>query len=181
MLNRQMRREMRRRGATANQIATSSISDFLQEAKNKEAEKLALGLSVQQHLWSNTPWTERELTSMRLTLYASFDALVKGHGDWREFDGLGMAINVATVRACEIDPTGLLASKLEPAIDGFARMKQRHATHGKLLFDGQGLEAARVAIDIYDQILELSTPKQMQLALKQAMQIVMEMTAKQTH
>lgn len=170
-----MRRQLMRQGKTPAQIAAMSFEDVAAQRQQQAQIRQQNGQQTLQKLYENTVWTDAELLNMRLTMHSSFDNLVKGQGTMNDFDGLGMAINVAAVRADDIDPSGLLSSKFTPAIDGFTRMQERHGRTGTLAFDGLGLQAAREAIDLYDQILELSTPRQMLDALHTAMQVVEKM------
>jgi hypothetical protein len=174
-LNRQQRRQLKRRGKTDDEISKMTHLDLMQESLQLQAEYALIAKTTLANIYANTEWGERELNDMRLTTYSAFDNLTKCTGTQQDFDGLGMAINVAVVRADDIDPSGLLSSKFTPAIDGFTRMQERHGRTGTLAFDGLGLQAAREALDLYDQILGLSTPRQMMQALKTAMRVVEEM------
>jgi hypothetical protein len=171
-LNRATRRRLMRQGKTPAEIAAMSFHDIAKQHQDQADAARFLGHKTLQNLYNNTSWTEAELVQMRLSTYSAFDNLVKGNGTMTDFDGVGMAINVASVRAIEIDTTGLLTSRLSPAMDGFTRMQERHQRTGTLAFDGLGLQAARDALDIYDQILGVSTPRQMMTAVKVAMRVI---------
>lgn len=64
-----------------------------------------------------------------------------------------------------IDPLCVETAKRAQA--GLMRAYDRHTTTGRWGFDGPALQDMPDAIDLYEQMLELSTPMQMQAAMRE--------------
>lgn len=109
------------------------------------------------------PFTPTEQLRLNLPPRVAFESLRTGHGEEGDFHTLAGAVNVAMVRAEVID---LLAEQTAiTARDALMRCLQRHQTTGRWGFDGPALQDIPPALDLYEQLLALSTPQQMQDAM----------------
>lgn len=110
------------------------------------------------------PFTEEELAKLLLPIRMSFDALRNGTGTEQDFLDVVAACNSASMRGAEVDPlcqqtavTGLLALR---------RMWEGHKRIGKWGFDGSGLADVELAIELHEQLVRLSTPLELQRAMR---------------
>lgn len=108
-------------------------------------------------------YEESEVAHDLLRIRAAFDRLVDGTADQQDFNRVGVAFNIAKVRAMEIEEA--LADQIEKSQDAMMRCKARYQTHGKFGFDGEGLQACQFALEAHEEILVNSTPKQMENAM----------------
>jgi hypothetical protein len=105
---------------------------------------------------------EDNATAIMIKVRTAYELLRTGQGSNADFDRVACAMNVALARAELIDPL-CEQSMVEGirAMYGCAAIHERHGTYG---FTGAGLQASSDAIDLYENILRLSTPMQMQAA-----------------
>lgn len=120
------------------------------------------------------PYHETEVAGQLIKIRFAYERLKDGTADKNDFDRVGVAINLAKVRAMEIDET--LANALERAQDAMTRCKDRYQRHGRFGFDGPGLQDMEYAIEANEEIVTHSSPKQMDMA----MQAMVEALRKQT-
>lgn len=92
-----------------------------------------------------------------------FHHLSNGGSSAAKFDTLAAAINVGLIRAEKIDPMAVQTFTL--AVDAMQACDTRFAAHRRYGFSGVELQDMQAAIDLYAQILALSTPAQMNAAL----------------
>ena len=125
---------------------------------------------------SNTSWLEtlaansdpcpQHATQISNAVRIAFERLKSGHGTADDFNRLGAALNVALIRAEDIDP---LAE--ETMLAGIAGMNncdaiwQRHHRYG---FTGPDLIAVSDAVNLYEDILRISKPLLMEKAAQEA-------------
>lgn len=112
------------------------------------------------------PYKEVEVAHDMLKIRAAFERLKDGTADQDDFNRVGVAFNLAKIRALEIDEG--LADELEKSQDAMMRCKERYKKHGHFGFDGCGLQACEYAIEAHEAILTKSSPKQMQNAMEVA-------------
>lgn len=109
------------------------------------------------------PFDEGDTTAEHIKTRACFERLADGTADNDDFDRVAMAINLAKVRALEIDQA--LANLLEVGQDAMTAVRKRHDRWGKW----EVLPAERVAIveamDAHEAITDASSPLQMHVAL----------------
>lgn len=89
----------------------------------------------------------------------AYQRLREGNGDGHDFDKLASALNVALMRAEKIG---------QPVVDGIASGMGAliEADRGdRFVFTGPGIIAMNCAVDLYEEILRNSTPRQMQEAV----------------
>lgn len=109
------------------------------------------------------PFDEGDTTGEHIKTRACFERLADGTADNDDFDRVAMALNLAKVRALEIDQA--LANLLEVGQDAMAAIRRRHDKWAKW----EVLPAERTAIvdalDAHEVITDASSPLQMMAAL----------------
>ena len=109
------------------------------------------------------PFDEGDTTAEHIKTRACFERLADGTADNDDFDRVAMALNLAKVRALEIDQA--LANLLEVGQDAMAAIRRRHDKWAKW----EVLPAERTAIvealDAHEAITDASSPLQMLAAL----------------
>lgn len=109
------------------------------------------------------PFDEGDTTAEHIKTRACFERLADGTADNDDFDRVAMALNLAKVRALEIDQA--LANLLEVGQDAMAAIRRRHDKWAKW----EVLPAERAAIadamDAHEAITDASSPLQMMAAL----------------
>ena len=102
----------------------------------------------------------------------AYEKLKAGNATIEEFDQLAAAINVGLIRAELIDP--LAEQTMVKAVSALLHCSELHQRHGRFGFFGPELLAMNDAMDLYEEILRMSTPKQMMDALDTAAQRMLE-------
>lgn len=97
---------------------------------------------------------------------AAYKRLATGKGTEEDFDNVSMKLNVALVRAEDIDP--LLVATMKLGQGAMVRMKARVARGLSFGFDADGLRDVPYALEAYEAILAKSSPLQMKLAIQEA-------------
>ena len=109
------------------------------------------------------PFDAGDTTEQHIKTRACFERLADGTADNDDFDRVAMALNLAKVRALEIDQA--LANLLEVGQDAMAAIRRRHDKWAKW----EVLPAERTAIvealDAHEAITDASSPLQMMAAL----------------
>ena len=109
------------------------------------------------------PFDEGDTTGEHIKTRACFERLADGTADNVDFDRVAMALNLAKVRALEIDQA--LTNLLEVGQDAMAAIRRRHDKWAKW----EVLPAERTAIvealDAHEAITDASSPLQMMAAL----------------
>lgn len=106
-----------------------------------------------------------------------FQHLRNGGTSHERFDTLAAAINVGWIRAEKIDPMAVQTFIL--AVDAMQACGTRFATHRRYGFGGVELQDMQAAIDLYAQILALSTPAQMNAALMESVDRMIQQAREQ--
>ena len=114
------------------------------------------------------PFDAGDTTDSHIKTRAAFDRLCDSTADNDDFDRVAIAINLAKVRALEIDPK--LADVLEVAQESMTALRKRQERWGK--WDVLDAERASVlhALDANEAIVDASSPLQM----RRAMQVMRE-------
>lgn len=110
------------------------------------------------------PWTEEETSTAHALTALAWQALQDGSGTTNDFDRVGRVINLAKIRALEIDQG--LANELEQAQDAMTACKARYAKHGRFGFTGPELQVMRNAMAYQVEIVNASSPEQMRRAYR---------------
>ena len=108
------------------------------------------------------PFDEGDNLEQHIKTRAAFARLRDGSADNNDFDRVALAINLAKVRALEIDDT--LAGMLTDAQNAMTALRKRKVRWGK--WDMLDTEASLVveALDAAEVIVDASSPLQMHLA-----------------
>jgi len=109
------------------------------------------------------PFDEGDTTAEHIKTRACFERLADGTADNDDFDRVALAINLAKVRALEIDEG--LARVLKDGQDAMKALRARHERWAK--WDMLPAERATVAqaMDAHEAITDASSPLQMMAAL----------------
>ena len=120
------------------------------------------------------PFDEGDTTGEHIKTRACFERLADGTADNDDFDRVAMALNLAKVRALEIDQA--LANLLEVGQDAMAAIRRRHDKWAKW----EVLPAERTAIvealDAHEAITDASSPLQMMAALDVVRRVIRQQT-----
>lgn len=109
-----------------------------------------------------------EVTALMLPASVALEAMRTGRGTQDDFDTLAQVVNVALVRCEQIGQPGVELCK-----DGQAalmRMLARHQRTHRWGVDHQDLRDLPPALDLYHQLLQLSTAGQMATAMREVLQ-----------
>lgn len=117
-------------------------------------------------LASNSDQCPDHATSVMVLVRTAFEKLKSGAGEPKDFDRLASAINVGLIRAELIDP--LVEQTMLCGSEALRRCDAIYQRHGKYGFNGPDLTTMVDAIELYEGILRLSKPIQMQWALEEA-------------
>lgn len=94
---------------------------------------------------------------------AAFELLRTGGGETKHFDRVANAFNVGLVRSEAIDP--LAEQTMRAGADAMIRCKGIWQRHGRFGFTGPDLIAVQDALELYEGILRLSKPLEMERAV----------------
>lgn len=138
--------------------------------KRRHADPLA-GIRV---LDRARPFDEGDTTAEHIKIRACFERLADGTADNDDFDRVAMALNLAKVRALEIDEG--LARVLEDGQDAMKALRTRHERWAK--WDMLPAERAVVAqaMDAHEAITDASSPLQMMAALDVVRRVIRQQT-----
>lgn len=106
------------------------------------------------------PFNEYEQRQLNLPLRLAFDALTKGTATLEDLHSLILTANVTVVR-CANSPMEGIATK---ALDALRRASERYDRLGKVGLDGPGLSEVEQGIELHEELVRLSSPKQMREA-----------------
>lgn len=109
------------------------------------------------------PFDPGDTTEQHIKTRACFERLADGTADNDDFDRVAMALNLAKVRALEIDQA--LADLLEVGQNAMAAIRRRHGKWAK--WDVLPAERTAIveALDAHEVITDASSPLQMMAAL----------------
>lgn len=109
------------------------------------------------------PFDEGDTTAEHIKTRACFERLADGTADNDDFDRVAMALNLAKVRALEIDDG--LACVLECGQDAMKALRARHERWAKWDMLPAERTAVAQAMDAHEAITDASSPLQMMAAL----------------
>ncbi len=135
-------------------------------ASRTKRRYIADPFAVMRTLELHTEPSQEAATGIMLILRNAFNDMRAGTADCEMFDRIADAFNAGLIRAESIDP--LL---LQVFIDAAQAMREADAIYGRhhrYGFTGPGLQAVAAALDAYEQVLRLSNPIQMKLALEES-------------
>lgn len=108
-----------------------------------------------------------ELVELQTPVRMAFESLRTGKGEETDFHTLAAAINVSLIRSESIDK--LCVETCQRAQYALMSVLARSKRIGKWGLDAAGLQDIPPAIDLHEQLLELSTPLQMQQAMRETL------------
>ena len=149
-------RKLARRGLTA---------PTFEQFHDHHHRRLTAGLQL---LDDARPFDAGDTTDSHIKTRAAFDRLCDSTADDDDFDRVAIAINLAKVRALEIDPQ--LADLLEVAQDAMTAIRKRQERWGKWDVLDAEQDSVLHALDANEAIVDASSPLQM----RRAMQVVRE-------
>ena len=114
------------------------------------------------------PFDAGDTTDSHIKTRAAFDRLCDSTADEDDFDRVAIAINLAKVRALEIDPK--LADLLEVAQDAMTAIRKRQERWGKWDVLDAEQDSVLDALHANEAIVDASSPLQM----RRAMQVMRE-------
>lgn len=110
---------------------------------------------------------------INITIRKAYELLKCGQASDSDFDRVAGALNVGLVRAELIDP--LAEQTMQAGIDAMYICAEIYKRHGRYGFTGPDIVSVNDAINMYEDILRLSTPKMMCDATTVAFQRVSEL------
>jgi hypothetical protein len=99
------------------------------------------------------------VTELMMRVHDAFAHLRGGGDDVDLFDRLYIALYVGKVRSASIGEAGV--ALFTDALKALIEAEQIKERHGRFGFTGPGLETVREAVALYEELLTLSTPRQM--------------------
>jgi hypothetical protein len=136
----------------------------LAKASKRPAPQRTFQANKPMELLNNCrPYDEAEIAHDLVRIRFAFESLRDGTADTEDFNRVAVAINLAKLRALEIDE--ILADVIERGQDAMTRCQVRYRNTGRWGFDGPGLAAVLVALDAHEEILTKSSPKQMERSM----------------
>ena len=121
------------------------------------------GLRLLDH---SRPYEPGEMVSEHNLTQAAYERLRTGHGTEHDFDRVSMMLNIALVRAEEIDD--MLVETIARGQQAFVRCKDRFLRGMAFGFDAQGLQDVPHALEALIAIIDASSPMQLKLAIREA-------------
>lgn len=126
------------------------------------------------------PFDETEQTKLSLPVHLALEALRTGRATDEDYDTLAIVANVALVRAEQIDKAArksgrlhseadLMVPVIQRAQDALLTLKARALRTGRLVPTGPELQQITTVVEIHDQLLALSTPRQMEQAMREVL------------
>lgn len=153
-LNRQQRR------AAQKQTRRGRAAPTFEQFSQHHSRRLTAGLQL---LDDARPFDAGDTTDSHIKTRAAFDRLCDSTADEDDFDRVAIAINLAKVRALEIDPK--LADVLEVAQDAMTAIRKRQERWGKWDVLDAEQDSVLYALDANEAIVDASSPLQMRRAM----------------
>lgn len=126
-------------------------------------------------IYNNVDFTPQEQAQLSLPIHMALEALRRGQATAEDFDGLAVVANVCLIRAEHIDKAARKAGRLRndaslvPHIqrsqEALLTLKARALRTGRLVPTAAELAEITEMVSVHDQLLALSTPRQMERAL----------------
>ncbi len=129
---------------------------------------------------ASEPYCDDDITKLMLPLRFSFEALRRGTATVTDAFEIANAINDTAVRAWGLedeDAANAAGPIANAAIAAMRRCGERYKKLGKLGLDGPGIADVAAGIDLYEQLVRLSTPAQMMAAASVAVRLQEEKAA----
>ena len=127
-------------------------------------------------IWSNQPYQDVEKTALKVQAKAAWERMRTGAGTKQDWDALAWISNACLIRGEKIDP--LCVEMCGLAQDALISIRARYDRLGKFGVDAEALENIPPLIDFYSDLLDLSTPKQMQNAVMESVKRIRKIVKK---
>lgn len=109
------------------------------------------------------PFDVQEQERLTLPPRMAYEAIRSGRAQEGDFDTLAAVVNVALVRCESIGQEGVELCK--EAQESLMHMRERHRRTGRWGVDAQAMANIPAALDLHEQLLELSNPHEMKKAM----------------
>jgi hypothetical protein len=113
-------------------------------------------------------FSQPEIVSVQTSVRMALQSLRDGSGCEEDFHTIAAAVNIALVRSEGLDAECL--ARCQTAQAALMRVLDRKAKTGRWGLDGPARDEIHAALDLYEQILELSTPLQMDKTMQAVVQ-----------
>lgn len=134
--------------------------------KNHRMRRIPLNASALGNAIANSqPTRHSEVLRIMNMVRISYEKLKAGHGDDNDFGRLAATVNVGMIRAEDIDPQ--LVGMFQAAGDALLEAARIQKRHGKYGFTGPDILTMNAALELYQQLLTLSSPNQMASAAEE--------------
>lgn len=110
------------------------------------------------------PFTAAEHTALTLPVRLSWQSIITGAGTEGDWHNLACCANICLIRSESIHQTCVDACN--QVCDGLETMRARAQRTGRWAACHQTLQAIPALLDMYEQIMQLSTPLQMHTAMQ---------------
>jgi hypothetical protein len=134
-------------------------------AKMRLKRHVANAQAVGNVIANSLPTSPSEVQRIMVAIRLSYERLKTGAGTQDDLGRVGATINVGVIRAEVIDEQ--LVDAFKAAGEALLACARIHQRHGKYGFHGQDLLAMNAAMDLYEQLLSLSSPNQMHEAARE--------------
>jgi hypothetical protein len=115
------------------------------------------------HAFRNAMPTEPDQVQRIMVLIRlSYEKLKAGHGTRADYDRVGAAANIGLIRAESIGKP--LVHAFQAAGEAMLECSRIERRHGKFGFHGPDILHMNAAMDLYEEILSMSSPIQMEAA-----------------
>jgi hypothetical protein len=115
---------------------------------------------------NSQPTPAADVTRIMVSVRMSYERLKQGDAPVSDFERLAAVLNVGLIRGEAIGSQVVEAMKL--AMEAILECHRLHQRHGRWGFTGPGIQAMNEALEFYEQILRLSSPNQMEAAVKES-------------
>lgn len=124
-------------------------------------------LSPWRTIKENQPFTAQEVTDLVLPVHLALEAFRTGAAKQTDMDTLAIVANTCLIRAEQIASD--LVDAVKDAQESLMQVQLRHKRTGRYGMTSEEMTEAACVIDLYEQLLNLSTPRQMRLAIEECL------------
>lgn len=117
-------------------------------------------------IFNSQPTPANEVIRIMVHIRTAYERLKSGTGTDDDFDVVGCAINVGMIRAEAIDTR--LVDMFKAAGEALLEAQRLRDRHGRFGFTGPHILNMNAGMDLYEQVLSLSTPNQMHSAVEES-------------
>lgn len=125
-------------------------------------------LYLENIIYNSSPPAQDEVVRLMNGIRAMYQRARDGVAAEDDLIRLGVVLNTGCVRARSIEGSQPLVDAFQEAGEALIRCEDRMRSRGTCGFDGPGILAMNAAMDLYEQLLTLSSVKQMEDAEREA-------------